>query len=235
MQTHRVPALRNRSGQVRTNIGLDLTRCWAERRPARERGKPLAQRHRRPVLSTLTTSPNAYSALGAADPATHPTLARLDLRQVSLPRRRWPAQGRPPHGAPGSPGRIRARPRHAADAPLVPRHPQCCEPGASSESECSMADSAASNSAFVFAAAYLGTRAPRARPFIAIHATRETRRPPSRAILLFGRAPAHRPPSLPHKARELRDERRVVRRKILGIPRTSEFFASWMHSAPRRA
>ena len=40
VQTCRVPALRNRSGQVRTNIGLDLTRCWAERRPARERGSP---------------------------------------------------------------------------------------------------------------------------------------------------------------------------------------------------
>ena len=45
-----------------------------------------------------------------------------------------------------------------------------------------MADSAASNSAFVFAAAYLGTRAPRARPFIAIHAAQEPegrRRAPS--------------------------------------------------------
>ena len=129
MQTFRVPALRNRSGQVRTNIGSDLTRCWAERRPARERGKPLVQRHRRPVLSTLTTSPNAYSALGAADPVSHPTHARLDFRHVLPSRRRWPAQGRPPHGAPGSPGRIRARPRHAADAPLVPRNPNAASPG----------------------------------------------------------------------------------------------------------
>ena len=92
-------------------------------------GKPKVQRRRRPVLSTLTTSPNAYSALGAADPVSHPTHARLDFRHVLPSRRRRPAQGRPLHGAPGSPGRIRARPGHAADAPLVPRNPNAASPG----------------------------------------------------------------------------------------------------------
>ena len=85
-------------------------------------GKPKVQRRRRPVLSTLTTSPNAYSALGVASP-------RHDFRQARPQRRRWPAQVGPPHGAPGSPGRLQARPGHAADAPLAPPDPNAASPG----------------------------------------------------------------------------------------------------------